>query len=350
MARTLPELGQDKVRQLEEAWGKTQPEWARKRLLVLRMIAQHELDAGQIARIAGVARCTVFVYLKNFQKGGVPELLRRDYTEHTGMLEQKQKDALSEALSQGRFQRAKDVQAWLKKDHDKTMALSTIYYWLGKVGGVLKMPRKTHAKKDPLAAEIFKFTLPERLAEASEGAERTRLWVLDEHRYGLLPVIRRCWALKGVRVYAPYATKYQWGYLHEALEVDGENKVELLMSPTINQDWHLKFLQQISESDPQARHIVIADQAGFHLKPEDPRLPSNLKLVPLPPYSPELNPVERFGDLVKDAICNKLYPELEQLEEAIMEELKAYRENGHKVAALIGDGGWLEKVNYGVPI
>jgi hypothetical protein len=52
----------------------------------------------------------------------------------------------------------------------------------------LKVPRKTHAKKDPLAAEIFKFTLPERLAEASAGAERTRLWELDEHRYGLLPV------------------------------------------------------------------------------------------------------------------------------------------------------------------
>jgi hypothetical protein len=47
-----------------------------------------------------------------------------------------------------------------------------------------------------------------------------RLWVLDEHRYGLLPVIRRCWALKGVRVHLPYAIRYQWGYLHEALEAE----------------------------------------------------------------------------------------------------------------------------------
>ena len=47
------------------------------------------------------------------------------------------------------------------------------------------------------------------------------LWVVDEHRYGLLPVIRRVWGRRGVRVRAPNATGYRWGYLHEALEVDG---------------------------------------------------------------------------------------------------------------------------------
>jgi len=61
-----------------------------------------------------------------------------------------------------------------------------------------------------------------------------RLWVLDEHRYGLLPVIRRCWGLKGVRVHVPYATRYKWGYLHEAMEVDGENRLELLFTPAID--------------------------------------------------------------------------------------------------------------------
>ena len=47
------------------------------------------------------------------------------------------------------------------------------------------------------------------MSAASTGAEnqRVRLWVLDEHRYVLLPVIRRCWALRGVRVHVPYATR-----------------------------------------------------------------------------------------------------------------------------------------------
>ena len=149
------------------------------------------------------------------------------------------------------------------------------------------------------------------------GDEFGRLAVraLDEHRYGLLPVIRRVWARRGVRVPAPYATKYQWGYLHEALEVDGAHKAELLFTPAIDWDIHALFLKQIADSDPQALHVVSQDQAGFHLPTDDPRRPKNLRLLPLPPYSPELNPVERFGGLLKARVANRLYPSLRKLED-----------------------------------
>jgi hypothetical protein len=92
---------------------------------------------------------------------------------------------------------------------------------------------------------------------------------LDEQRYGLLPVIRRVWARKGVRVHAPYKTTYQWGYLHEALEVDGAHKVELPFTPNINQDVHAVFLKQIAVSDPDSLHVIVMDQAGFHMKQDE---------------------------------------------------------------------------------
>jgi hypothetical protein len=70
-------------------------------------------------------------------------------------------------------------------------------------------------------AEEFRSDLSNRLAkvEGPSPDKPVRIWVLDEHRYGLLPIIRKVWARKGVRVHAPYETTYQWGYLHEALEV-----------------------------------------------------------------------------------------------------------------------------------
>jgi hypothetical protein len=46
-----------------------------------------------------------------------------------------------------------------------------------------------------------------------------------------------------------YATRYLWGYLHEALEVDGQNKVELLFTPAIDQDIHATFLRQIGTGE-----------------------------------------------------------------------------------------------------
>jgi transposase len=350
MARKLPELGQAKIEELKAAWREHTEAWARQRLMVLKLVGQHELSAEQIAVAVGVGRSTVFRYLDKFVAGGVAGLLHREYKGGpVPTLQGADREAFLEQLRQGRFRRAKEAQAWIKARTRTELALSSVYTLLGKAGGVLKVPRKTHAKKDAAKAEAFKTELASRLGEASAGADQpVRLWVLDEHRYGLLPVIRRCWALRGVRVHVPYATRYQWGYLHEALEVDGENRIELLFTPAIDQDIHAAFLLQISRSDPAARHIIIQDQAGFHLKADDPRLPANVRLVPLPPYSPELNPVEKLGDLVKDAISNRLFTALRPLEDAILAELEPLRQNRERVADLIGQGWLSDQANAGV--
>jgi DDE superfamily endonuclease len=229
------------------------------------------------------------------------------------------------------------------------MSVSGAWKVLRRLGGKLKAPRKSRAKKDQAKSEAFRVELAGRLAEvAGTDTRRVRVWVLDEHRYGHLPVIRRIWGKRGVRVHAPYATKYKWGYLHEAMEVDGDNAAELLFTPAIDQGSHLIFLQQIVDSDPEALHIVIEDQAGFHLPIHDPRLPANLRLLPLPPYCPELNPVERLGGLIKAQVCNRLYPTLDRLERHIEAVAKRCLRPAN-VASLIRD--WLlDQVNDGAAV
>ena len=68
--------------------------------------------------------------------------------------------------------------------------------------------------------------------------------------------------------------------------MDGAHAVELLFILAISRDIHALFLRQISNSDPTALPVVIADQAGFHLPQDDGRLPANLRLLPLPPLQP----------------------------------------------------------------
>ncbi len=280
MARKLPELGEEVVKQIEEAWGQAQAEWARERLRVVRLVAQHELSAQQIAEAVGVSRATVFNYLAVVQEKGVEALLRREWK---GARKSAVHGAVAEEFIQrleaGQFRQASEAQAWIKKRTRKQLSASGVRKVLRRLGGKLKRPRKSHAKKDPAKAQAFKVELPGRLsAVAGETKGAVRLWVLDEHRYGLLPVIRRVWGRRGVRVHAPYATKYKWGYLHEALEVDGAHRVELLFTPAIDRDIHAIFLRQIAAREPQALHVVIADQAGFHLPADDGRLPANLRL------------------------------------------------------------------------
>jgi transposase len=347
-------LGEDRVREIEAAWARPQPDWARRRLLVVRLIAQHEHTVAGIMRIAGVCRRTVFTYRDKLVAGGVAGLLHRRHA--GGPIPAVRGPVQAEFLDKlraGKFRRAQDAQAWIQKRTRRTLSESGVRKVLRRLGGRLKVPRKSHAKKDPAKTAAFQRELPAKLealaGPAARAGQPVRLWVLDEHRYGLLPVLRRVWGLRGVRVHAPYATRYQWGYVHEAMEVDRDNRLELLLTPGIDQDVHAVFLRQIAATDPQALHVVIEDQAGFHLPNDDPRVPANLRLLPLPPYSPELNPVEKLGDLVKDRVCNRLYPNLRRLEDHIIGVLRPWCREAARVAALIGEGWLLDGANAGAP-
>jgi len=150
-----------------------------------------------------------------------------------------------------------------------------------------------------------------------------------------------------VRVHAPDATTYKWGYPHEALEIDGANDSQLLFTPAINQDIHTLFLNQIAENDPDSLHVVIQDQAGFLLGQNDARLRANFRLLPLPPYCPELNPAEGFGRLLKAPTANRLYDNLRQLEDHLIAIAREWTDPG-KVHSLIH--GWMrDQANAGAP-
>ena len=96
------------------------------------------------------------------------------------------------------------------------------------------------------------------------------------------------------------------------------------------------FLRQLADTDPDALHLVVWDQAGFHPRDGEEGVPDNVRLLPLPAYSPELNPVEPLGDIVKDGIANRLFTALSDLEAAILNELEPWRRNAHLVRQLLG--------------
>lgn len=165
------------------------------------------------------------------------------------------------------------------------------------------------------------------------------MWVLDESRYGLHSFTRRCWGRRGIRIVKRVWQKYRWGYVYGALEVvDGA--AEFRFMPSVNLSFTEGFLRQIAASDPQAEHVVIWDQAGFHHAPADPRLPERIHLVPLPPYSPELNPVEKLWDVMKDRVANRVFANLWTLEAQLAEALRPYWEERRRVLELVGLG-WL---------
>ena len=80
--------------------------------------------------------------------------------------------------------------------------------------------------------------------------------------------------------------------------------------------------------------MLIQDGAGFHLRDGDPGLPDNLRVVTLPAYSPELNPIEGLWDQVKDSLCNRGFDTLAELETVLQIELRRFWQDARRVHSL----------------
>ena len=119
------------------------------RLLAMRLAASGQMTAAEIAEPLGISRRQFFNWVNALKAGGVDALLKR---EHGGGAPARVKGSmraqLLAGLQKGRWKGAKEIQAWLKEEHQTSISLKGVYYWLGKLGGVLKVPRKTHAGKD----------------------------------------------------------------------------------------------------------------------------------------------------------------------------------------------------------
>lgn len=62
--------------------------------------------------------------------------------------------------------------------------------------------------------------------------------------------------------------------------------------------------------------ILVLDQAGWHVS-EALHVPEGIRLVFLPPYSPELQPAERLWPLVRETVANKSFARLKDLDQAL---------------------------------
>ena len=227
------------------------------------------------------------------------------------------------------------VAAWLKEKHGIQRATKSLYYWLGKVGGALRVPRPCHVKQNPAAVAAFRAELEQNLENLNLPKDRpVKIWVADEARFGLHTQSRRCWALRGQRVVLAQEQRYEWEYVYGAVEVV-EGLAEFQFLPSVSLELSRGFLQQLADSDAQAEHVVIWDQAGFHPRPGEAALPARIHLLPLPPYSPELNPVEGLWDQTQDVTCNRHFADLDHLEETLTQALRPFWETPARALSLV---------------
>lgn len=129
------------------------------------------------------------------------------------------------------------------------------------------------------------------MARAHPG-QRIALYFEDEARFGQKGRSCHRWWLRGQRPTGPVDQRYTFAYVFAAVE-PASGRDFCLVLPVVSTAAMNEFLRRFAATLPEDEHaLMVLDGAGWHTSHELV-VPPNVTLLRLPPYSPELNPVER---------------------------------------------------------
>jgi len=178
-----------------------------------------------------------------------------------------------------------------------------------------------------------------------ENADKdVEIWAQDEARLGLQPIIRKTWSIKGKRPIAKQIRKFQWVYPY-AFVHPLTGKSFWLILPTVNTVLMNIALQEFSEYiDPKKEKIIILlmDNAGWH-RSKELEIPENIQIFPLPPYSPELQPVECSWPLLKESVANVYFDNLDKFEQVVSKRCLWLTKNPKILKGKVGFS-WIQKI------
>lgn len=140
-----------------------------------------------------------------------------------------------------------------------------------------------------------------------------RLFVCDEARIGQQGTLTRVWAPTGSRPTLIKQCEYQWLYLWGAVDPMNGDSIAMI-TPTVDTQLMQTFIDGLSGHVQTDEHaVLVLDNAGWHVA-NALRVPSNITLLLLPPYAPELNPVERLWAWLRSHhLSNRIYADYADL-------------------------------------
>ena len=175
-----------------------------------------------------------------------------------------------------------------------------------------------------------------RLRAANPG-KAVEVWAEDEARLGLKPITRRVWWLRGCRPTSSGRTKYEWLYVYGfARPATGETFTAIL--PRVKVERMEEALAAFAaRADPGGEKVLVlvVDNAGWHTA-KRLAVPANVRLHFLPPCTPELQPVEPFWALVREAVANDTFDQLADLRRRVARRCRRLADDRGAVKGAIG--------------
>lgn len=303
----------------------------RSRNLQIIVLAMQSWTAPAIGIALGLSRRVVQSRVEAYNASGLEALGERRGAPPKRPLDEEQQAAFAQRVEQGAQPadvvcslRGRDFQRILNEEFGCLRSLTTVYRILHDSGYSYLRPRPKHHRCDPAKRESFLNDLPSRIAQIATAHpnKKLRIFFQDESRFGQQGTLTNIWAKRGSRPEIKRQTefKYVW-VLGVVCPETGAS--EGLICPYLNTKSVNVFLEHFSRSlAPDEHAVMLWDGAGFH-RSGKLRMPENITPITLPPYSPDLNPIENLWHYLKSHYwSNRTYRDHEELEKAVIQAWK----------------------------
>jgi len=265
-------------------------------------------SAATIAEILLLDEKTSRNYFDRYQRGGLKALLENDYAGAEPKLNESQMKALETYLEEHLLPDAKAVIAHIHQQYRVRYSLSGVTDLLHRLGFSYKKPAHVPGKQDPAQQEAF-LTQYERI-KVRKG-ENDPIYFADATHPQHNSIPSYGWIKKGQEK----ELKANCG--RQRLNINGAINIETLepmvrFYETINAQSANDLLVQLEAKHPKAKVIyVIVDNARYYRSRwlKKALKGTKIKLIFLPPYSPNLNLIERYWKFFKKKVLNNRYYE-----------------------------------------
>jgi len=214
------------------------------------------------------------------------------------------------------------LQQWIDDRFEVDLTVEGVRQMLRRLGFRHLSPRPIHPKANPEAQECFRHNFSQLVQEILPGnvpGEDVLLYFQDEARIGQKGMLSRIWARKGKRPRIPRDYRYGYVYLFSAACPETGHAVGHVCDKANAREMN-RHLRDVGKELPEGKHaVMILDGAGWH-RSKDLEIPSNVSLLRLPPYSPELNPIETLFAVLKHGhFANRVFESAEHVRETVIQ-------------------------------
>jgi len=269
----------------------------------------------EIANILKISERSVYGYLEDYDRE--KKTANNPHEGRPCKLSEEQEVELKEYLSQITYTKAKDICAYVKDKYHIEYTEAGITAWLGRNGFVYKAPLKIPGKIDPKKQEAF---IAEYEKLKSHLRDKEEIFFMDAVHPEYQSQATYGWILKGENKTLATTAKQKRVHFVGAIRLQGM-KVLAREYETVDASSIIEFLKHLEKSTSASKIHLICDNSRAHRNKavaDYLNTSKKLQIHFLPPYSPNLNPIERLWKVLREKVTyNRTYKTFEDFGEEV---------------------------------